>query len=111
MPDRCRVTRLLRVKRNCGVSSRIVTFAGMVKIAVMSRPLRIEFSGAYYHITSPGNRREDIFEDDVDRRMFLRTLAEVVKQFNWLCHAYCLMTDHYHLMVETQIGSPRAGTL
>ena len=67
----------------------------------MARPLRIEFPGALYHITSRGDRREPIFADDKDREKFLVTLAEVVKRFNWLCYAYCLMTNHYHLMIET----------
>ena len=67
----------------------------------MARPLRIEFAGALYHVTSRGNRHETIYEDDEDRQTFLNTLAEVVKRFNWLCHAYCLMTNHYHLVVET----------
>lgn len=48
-----------------------------------------------------GLRREAIFEDDEDRRVFLSTLAEVVERFHWICHAYCLMTNHYHLVVET----------
>jgi REP element-mobilizing transposase RayT len=52
----------------------------------MSRPIRIEFSNAPYHVTSRGDRREAIFEDDEDRRLFLQTLAQTVKQFNWLCH-------------------------
>ena len=67
----------------------------------MARPLRIEFAGALYHVTSRGDRREAIFEDDEDRWAFLSTLAEVVGRFNWACHAYCLMTNHYHLVVET----------
>lgn len=75
----------------------------------MARPLRIEFSGALYHITARGDRREPIFEDDEDRLSFLRTLAEVVGRFNWLCHAYCLMTNHYHLMVETPDGNLSKG--
>ena len=70
----------------------------------MARPLRIEFSGALYHVTSRGDRREPIFEDDEDRRMFLRTLAEVVERCNWLCHAYCLKTNDYHLVVETPVN-------
>ena len=70
-------------------------------LKLMARPLRIEFSGALYHVTSRGDRRESIFEDDEDRLMFLQTLAEVVQRFNWLCHGYCLMTNHYHLIVET----------
>lgn len=67
----------------------------------MSRPLRIEFPNALYHVTARGDRREDIFEDDEDRRAFLRTLHEVVDQFNWLCYAWCLMDNHYHLLVQT----------
>lgn len=67
----------------------------------MARPLRIEFAGAYYHVTSRGDRREAIYEDDTDRQSFLSTLAEVVERFNWVCHGYCLMTNHYHLVVET----------
>jgi putative transposase len=67
----------------------------------MSRPLRLEFPDALYHVTARGDRREAIFEDDDDRRAFLATLAEVVKRFNWLCYAYCLMDNHYHLLIQT----------
>ncbi|MCF6209076.1 MAG: transposase [Gammaproteobacteria bacterium] len=75
----------------------------------MARPLRIEFPGALYHVTSRGDRQEAIFEDDEDRLVFLHTLAEVVGRFNWLCHAYCLMTNHYHLLVETPDGNLSKG--
>lgn len=67
----------------------------------MARPLRIEFTGALYHVTARGDRREDIYEDDEDRAAFLKVLGEVVSQFNWVCHAYCLMSNHYHLLIET----------
>ncbi|MCQ8182854.1 transposase [Methylomonas sp. SURF-1] len=67
----------------------------------MTRPIRIEFSGALYHVTSRGDRRENIYEDDEDRIQFLDVLRRVVEDFNWVCHAYCLMTNHYHLVVET----------
>ncbi len=67
----------------------------------MARPLRVEFDGAIYHVTSRGNAREDIFDDDGDRKMFLEVLGKVVNRFNWLCHAYCLMDNHYHLVIET----------
>ena len=67
----------------------------------MSRPIRIEFPDALYHVTARGDRREDIFEDDHDRRAFLQTLAAVVEQFNWLCYAWCLMDNHYHLLIQT----------
>jgi len=67
----------------------------------MSRPLRLEFAGALYHVTSRGNARQDIYTSDADRQEFLTILAEVVARFNWLCHGYCLMTNHYHLLIET----------
>ncbi|MEW6173319.1 MAG: transposase [Bacillota bacterium] len=67
----------------------------------MARPLRVEYPGAVYHITSRGNARDKIFADDQDRENFLSVLASVVKRYNWLCHAYCLMDNHYHLIVET----------
>jgi REP-associated tyrosine transposase len=67
----------------------------------MARPLRIEYPNAVYHVTSRGNARNKIFLDDRDRENFLFVLGSVVKRFNWLCHAYCLMDNHYHLMIET----------
>ena len=75
----------------------------------MSRPIRIEFPDALYHVTARGDRREDIFEDDADRQMFLSTLEQVVTQFNWLCHAWCLMDNHYHLMIQTPDGNLSKG--
>lgn len=67
----------------------------------MARPLRIEFAGALYHVTSRGNRRDAIYESDLDRENFLMIIADVCQQYNWICHAYCLMDNHYHLLVET----------
>lgn len=67
----------------------------------MARPLRLELAGALYHVTSRGDGREDIFLSDEDRVAWLETLAEVCKRFNWVCHAYCQMTNHYHLVIET----------
>jgi len=67
----------------------------------MARPLRIEYPGALYHVTCRGNARGKVFLIDPDREFFLQVLAQAVERFNWLCHAYCLMTNHYHLLVET----------
>lgn len=75
----------------------------------MTRPLRIEFPGAIYHVTSRGNARQVIFEDDEDRQSFLDTLTRVAERFNWICHAYCLMDNHYHLMIETPDGNLSTG--
>lgn len=67
----------------------------------MARPLRIEYEGAVYHVTSRGNACENIYSSDSDRLMFLDILGEVVSRFGWICHAYCLMSNHYHLVIET----------
>jgi putative transposase len=67
----------------------------------MARPLRVEFPGAVYHLTSRGNDRQKIFLNDTDRELFLETLGQVVSRYGWICHAYCLMPNHYHLLVET----------
>jgi len=75
----------------------------------MARPLRIEYPGAVYHVTSRGNARSKIFRDNQDREIFLSILGEVVKRYNWLCHAYCLMHNHYHLMIETPDGNLSVG--
>jgi putative transposase len=75
----------------------------------MTRPLRIEYPGAVYHITSRGNEKKAVFKDDQDRENFLNTLQHVNKRYNWLCHAYCLMTNHYHLLIETPDGNLSLG--
>ena len=75
----------------------------------MARPLRLEFSGALYHVTSRGNRQEAIYETDTDRENFLTILSEVCKRYHWLCHAYCLMDNHYHLLIETPEGNLSQG--
>ena len=60
----------------------------------MATPLRLEFSNALYHMTSRGDRREDIYEDDEDRITFLSILGKVVAEYNWICHGYSLMSNH-----------------
>lgn len=67
----------------------------------MARPLRLEFPGAVYHVTSRGDRREPIFLNDEDRQQFLHLLGLEVRQQGWQLYAYCLMTNHFHLLVET----------
>src|ERR671924_2148265 len=75
----------------------------------MARPLRIQYDGALYHVTSRGNERKWIFRDDFDRKLFLNILSQINQRFNWLCHAYCLMTNHYHLLIETPDGNLSKG--
>jgi REP element-mobilizing transposase RayT len=70
----------------------------------MARQLRIQYEGAIYHLMSRGDRREEIFRDDVDRKRFLEALEVVCQKAGWQVHAYCLMSNHFHLVVET----PRA---
>lgn len=67
----------------------------------MPRKLRIQFPGAIYHVMSRGDRSENIFLDDVDRQDFIKTLAEACQKTGWQVHAYCLMSNHFHLVVET----------
>jgi REP element-mobilizing transposase RayT len=67
----------------------------------MARPLRLEYPGALYHVTSRGNAQADIYADEADRRIFLRMLGSVVTKQRWVLHAFCLMGNHYHLLVET----------
>lgn len=67
----------------------------------MPRSIRIEYSGAFYHVMARGNRREDIFRDEDDRRFFLKTLSEACGMTGWRVHAWVLMSNHYHLFIET----------
>ncbi len=75
----------------------------------MARPLRIEFAGAVYHLTTRGNARKPIARDNADRRQLLTLLQQVTARFGWRCHAYCLMNNHYHLVVETPEGDLSRG--
>ena len=75
----------------------------------MSRPLRLEFAHGLYHVTSRGDGREDIYLEDGDRELFLEVLSETVDRFNWVIHAYCLMSNHYHLLIETPDGNLSKG--
>jgi len=75
----------------------------------MARPLRIQYEGALYHITSRGNAKSSIFPEEEDRIAFLDVLSGVNERYRWLCHAYCLMDNHYHLMIETPEGNLSSG--
>ncbi len=75
----------------------------------MTRPLRIEFKGAVYHITSRGNAQQAIFLDEKDFADFLSVLCSVVKRYHFILHAYCLMNNHYHLLIETPYGNLSRG--
>jgi putative transposase len=75
----------------------------------MSRPLRLELAGALYHITSRGDGQEPIYLDDRDRTVFLAILAHTCERYGWICHSYCLMTNHYHLLVVTRTANLARG--
>ncbi|MGD1085556.1 MAG: transposase [Verrucomicrobiota bacterium] len=75
----------------------------------MARPIRIEYPGAVYHVMARGNQGRPIFRDDDDRRRFLETLAEAHTKTGWRIHAYVLMGNHYHLLLETPEGNLVAG--
>lgn len=75
----------------------------------MPRKLRVEYPGAIYHVINRGDRREPIFKDNVDHRRFLETLAEACGKTDWQVLAYCLMPNHFHLVVETPQANLVAG--
>lgn len=75
----------------------------------MSRPLRLEFPGALYHVTSRGNRRAPIFMNDNDRYAWIDVVGKACSRFNFTVHAYCQMGNHYHLLLETVEGNLSRG--
>jgi REP element-mobilizing transposase RayT len=75
----------------------------------MARKLRVQYPGAIYHVMNRGDRREPIFQDDIDRQRFLVTLGQACDKTSWQVHAYCLMENHFHLVVETPRANLVAG--
>src|SRR5215203_5003085 len=75
----------------------------------MPRKLRIEYEGAIYHVINRGDRREAIFRDDSDRELFLETLGQACAKTGWQVHAYCLMANHFHMVIETPQANLVAG--
>lgn len=75
----------------------------------MSRPLRLQFPGALYHVTSRGDKKCAIYRDHTDYAVWIAILGEICAQYNFVIHGYCQMTNHYHLMVETIDGNLSRG--
>ena len=75
----------------------------------MPRSIRIEYAGAFYHVMARGNRREEICRGDYDRQLFLKTLGEACAKTGWRIHAWVLMSNHYHLLIETREANLVAG--
>lgn len=75
----------------------------------MARPLRLQFAGALYHVTSRGDGRDDIYFCDADRHAWLSVLERTCQRFNWRVHAWCQMSNHYHLLLETPEGNLSEG--
>ena len=75
----------------------------------MPRPLRPDYPGAFHHVTARGTNRMSIFRDDFDRAMLLYRLETAVDRHRWCCHAYCLMGNHFHLILETELATLAAG--
>jgi REP element-mobilizing transposase RayT len=78
-------------------------------LGLVARPLRFQPPGGIFHVFSRGNRRQPIFLDDRDYAYFLALVAQVVKRYRWRCHAYCLMPNHFHLLIETPSESLSVG--
>jgi putative transposase len=87
----------------------IDTFHGARQGCSMPRTLRMEYPGAIYHVVNRGDRREDIYKDDLDRQQFLSTLEQACQKTEWQVHAYCLMRNHFHLVIETPQANLVAG--
>jgi REP element-mobilizing transposase RayT len=90
-------------KRDC--FDKITSNKNEKEFIFMARPLRIEYEGALYHITSRGNEKKEIFKNDTDRRRFLSYLQDIHQRFNIIVHAWCLMNNHYHLLMETPLAN------
>ncbi|MEW6456587.1 MAG: transposase [Acidobacteriota bacterium] len=71
----------------------------------MTRPLRLSFENAVYHVTARGNRKEKIFYSENDKRVFLEKLNETFKKYSFICYSYCLMDNHYHLFIKTPLAN------
>ena len=71
----------------------------------MARPLRITYPGAFYHITSRGNEQKNVFKNRRDRKKFFEYLNSATQRYNAVIHAFCLMSNHYHLLIETPAGN------
>ncbi|MGB7290639.1 MAG: transposase [Thermodesulfobacteriota bacterium] len=76
---------------------------------IITRQLRLQFPGALYHVTSRGNNKQEIFLDEEDRRNFLDLNGKDIEQKRWRCYAYCLMNNHYHLVIATPEGNLVSG--
>ena len=70
-------------------------------MARLARKLRVQYAGPIYHVMNRGDRREPIFKDDADRHRWVETLGEGCARTDWQVHAYCLMSNHFHLVLET----------
>jgi putative transposase len=75
----------------------------------MARQPRVEVPGGIYHVGSKGNRRCVVFQDDFERRVFLKLLPETVHRFDWICHSFVLMSNHFHLLIQLELGGLSAG--
>jgi REP element-mobilizing transposase RayT len=94
-----------------GVRHQILTAFGapLIRVVSVPRSIRIEYPGAFYHVMARGNRREGIFRGERDRQLFLKTLGNACEMTGWRIHAYCLMSNHYHLFLETPEANLVAG--
>src|SRR5215469_18507550 len=81
----------------------------VVIVSAMARKLRVEYEGAIYHVMNRGDRREPIFREDKDRLLFLETLEQACHKTDWRAHAWCLMPNHFHLVIETPKANLVAG--
>jgi putative transposase len=90
-------------------ATRCAAQTGSLTLRTMPRPLRELTPGRLYHLTARGNRKQRIFNADDDRKLFLTCLSRVAADLEWNCHAYCLMENHYHLVLQSPCRNISAG--
>lgn len=91
------------------VARRVAGLVGGATVGVMSRPPRIEVAGGVYHVVARGNERRSVFRDDADRARFLEVLGRVGRRYRWRVLSFCLMGNHYHLLVRIECPNLAAG--
>jgi len=95
----------LHIEVPCGNTGSVIDINSLKAVWDMARALRITFEGAFYHVTSRGNERRAVFKSKRDREKFIEYLETATERYSALIHAYCLMDNHYHLLIETPVGN------
>ena len=91
------------------LTGRVEAISSSPNVGGVAREPRSEVPGGIYHVSSKGNRGCVVYEDDFERRVFLKQLSLVTRRFGWVCHSFCLMSNHFHLLIQLELGGLSAG--